>query len=132
MTFGSKRNMTDHCDQCGTSWEVPDSVQWEDDKWDPNGDMPIEQLEILRDEYSASGYDAKSIALHIPWTGGSCHNCSTRIPRGWVRCSECGATNYNFHGPPNAAQRIRAIPNPLLKTHQAEQAADAKPDNVVS
>lgn len=113
--------MRDQCGQCGTSWEVPESVQWEDGQWDPRGDMPIAQLRILKEQFGASEYDAKSTALHIPWSGGNCHNCSKRIPRGWVSCKGCGATNYNFHGPPTFAQRLGLVPNPLLKTNQAEQ-----------
>ena len=113
-----RQNMKDHCNQCGTGWDVPDSINWEDSQWDPCGELPIKQLHLLRDRYGASEYDAKSIAGHIPWSGGRCHNCSRRIPRGWVTCDGCGATNYNFHGPLTIAQRLHLRPNPLLKPNQ--------------
>jgi hypothetical protein len=112
--------MKDHCSQCGTSWDVPEAVNWEDRQWNPRGEAPIRQLKLLRDQYGASEYDAKSIVGHIPWSGGRCHNCSGRIPRGWIACRRCGATNYNFHGSPTVAQRLKLRPNPLIKS-EAEQ-----------
>jgi hypothetical protein len=117
------QKMKDHCNQCGTDWDVPDSINWEDSQWDPCGELPIKQLQLLRDRYGASEYDAKSIAGHIPWSGGRCHNCSRRIPRGWVSCDGCGATNYNFHGPLTIAQRLYLRPNPLLKPNQPNKPA---------
>lgn len=108
--------MKDHCIQCGTSWDVPDSINWEDGQWDPRGESPINQLHLLRDQYGASEYDAKSIAGHIPMSGGRCHNCSRRIPRGWIACSCCGATNYNFHGRPTVTQLLQLRPNPSIKS----------------
>jgi len=119
--------MKDTCDQCGTSWEVPESVCWEEEQWNPKGNLPLKQMRILEDQHGASGYDAKSVALHIPWSGGNCHNCAKRIPRGWIDCKHCGATNYNFHGPPTLAQRLGITANPLLKIKSAEQDA---PDDI--
>jgi hypothetical protein len=89
-----------HCEACGSAWHSPLSlfpeVRREVAALVRSHDS-IAAIRRLREETRLSLRDAKAVEHHISLPPGHCHRCGAGLTGdGVVRCSGCGAINYDW------------------------------------